>query len=75
VAGMMCFGCKPEWFQYAVISSQDMAADRLLRIRMARSVCVELWAACSSFGTTVANLRAALRDSRLARAAPRAEDA
>jgi len=73
VAGMLCFSCKPEWFQYAVISSKDMSADRLLRIRMAASVCVELWAACSSFGSAVAGLRAALRDSRLARAAPRAE--
>lgn len=74
VAGMMCFSCKPEWFQYAVISSKQREADRLLRIRMAPSVCVELWAACSSFGTSVASLRAALRDSRLARSAPRAEE-
>lgn len=73
VAGMLCFSCKPEWFQYAVISSKKMSASRLLRVRMAASVCVELWAACSSFGSAVAGLRAALRDSRLARAAPRAE--
>lgn len=74
VAGMMCFACRPEWFQYAVISSQKMKADRLLRIRMASSVCVELWAACSSFGATVASLRAALRDSRLSKAAQLAEE-
>lgn len=74
VAGMMCFSCKPEWFQYAVISSQNMAADHLLRVRMARSVCVELWAACAPLGAAVASLRAAVRDSRLARAALRAEE-
>lgn len=74
VAGMMCFSCKPEWFQYAVLASKKMTADRVLRIRMSTSVCVELWAACSSFGTSIANLRAALRDSRLARTASQAEE-
>jgi len=73
-AGMMCFSCKPEWFQYSVLVSQKMTADRLLRVRMAASVCVELWAACSTFGAVVAKLRNAIRDSRLARSVPRAEE-
>jgi len=74
IAGMMCFSCKPEWFQYSIISSEKMMPDRLERIRIAPSVCVELWAACRSFGAAVTGLRAALRDSRIARAAPRAEE-
>lgn len=74
VAGMMCFSCKPEWFQYAIVVRQKMTADRLVRVRIAPSVCVELWAACKSFGGVVAGLRSALTDSRIARAAPRAEE-
>merc|ERR1719162_2186873 len=71
---MMCFSCKPEWFQYTIIEKKEMEADSLLRVRMDPSVCVELWSACNPFGAVVRDLSSAIRDSRLARAVPKAEE-
>jgi len=69
VAGMMCFGCKPDWFQYTV-----MSGDHVMRVRLARSVCLKLWASCAAFAESVSKLRVAIQDSRIARSASRSEE-
>lgn len=74
VAGMMCFACKPDWFQYSVVLSNSVAKDQLVRVRMPAQVCNQLWASCAAFSSSVVDLRNALRDSKLARAASGAEE-
>lgn len=74
VAGMMCFACKPEWSQYTLISSGNDPLGHVLAIRMASSVCVELWASCASFSKLVASLRSALQDSAVARSAVESQE-
>mmetsp|Transcript_100266 Transcript_100266/g.189074 ORF Transcript_100266/g.189074 Transcript_100266/m.189074 type:complete len:322 (+) Transcript_100266:134-1099(+) len=74
VAGMMCFACKPEWSQYTLMSNGDDPLGGVLAMRMASSVCVDLWAACASFGKLVGLLQNALRDSAVARVATESQE-
>lgn len=71
-AGMMCFACRPNWFHYAVIQGGNTSVEHVLRIRLARTVCLQIWADCHLFGEAAEKLTAALRDSAVARRAPRA---
>jgi len=74
VAGMMCFSCSPEWFHYTVLVGDVLAGEQIVRVRMARSVCLELWDACQGFGRSVAAMTAALADSNIARSASRPQE-
>lgn len=72
-AGMMCFSCRTDWFYFAVLSGQDsLANERVLRVRMTRSVCLDLWFACEGFSSITVKLQAAIRDSKVARSAQQA---
>lgn len=68
-AGVICFGCKPDWSQYIVLSDTGLDFEHAVRVRMARQVCLSLWATCQHFGTAVVVLGVALRDSAPARIA------
>lgn len=70
VAGVICFGCKPEWFRYTLLEGDALSLPRVARVNVAESVCRELWDACRAFGRSAVALEAAIRDSAVARAAP-----
>jgi len=70
VAGMVCFSCKSDWSRYAVFGSEG----ELVRIRIARSACLELWVSCKAFGHLAADLKAAIQDFAVARNVPVAEE-
>lgn len=75
VAGMVCFSCKPEWFHYTVLTyDKPSYQGNIVRVRMARSVCLELWDSCRDFGRAASKLKVALRDSAIARGAPLAAE-
>jgi hypothetical protein len=69
VAGMVCFSCKPEWFNYAL-----MNGDQLIRLRIKSTVCVDLWNTCQPLGNAVGNLKQAIQDSAIAKKAKVAEE-
>lgn len=73
-AGMMCFACRPEWFHFAVVVGNELSMEQVVRVRMTRSVCLQVWATCRDFGAAAARLTAAIRDSAVARRAPRAAE-
>lgn len=64
VAGMICFGCKPDWFEYV-----NQRNGQVIRVRIAPSVCVEMWSRCEPFGEAARALEQALLDSVLAKQA------
>lgn len=64
VAGMICFGCKPDWFEYI-----NRRNNEVVRVRVASSVCVEVWSRCEPFGEAARALEQALLDSVLAKQA------
>mmetsp|Transcript_32758 Transcript_32758/g.71550 ORF Transcript_32758/g.71550 Transcript_32758/m.71550 type:complete len:394 (+) Transcript_32758:65-1246(+) len=74
VAGMICFGCKVEWFHYTVLAggTAGKSLEHVVRVREARTVCLQLWATCEKFAGAATRLDAALRDSAVARSVPRA---
>lgn len=74
VAGMICFSCKPNWFHYTLMSGDTIVGEHVVRVRIRAAACVEIWAACGSFAAQVSLLRAALRDSVVARRAVRSEE-
>lgn len=69
IAGMICFSCKPEWFNYAL-----MQGEQFIRLRMKPSVCVELWNTCAPLGSAAKNLKQAIVDSAIAKRAQVAEE-
>jgi len=71
-AGMMCYSCRPEWFHFTLLSGTVLAGEKVQRVRIARSVCLQLWDHCASFGDLAMALSAAIRDSVVARRARRA---
>lgn len=73
VAGMICFGCRPDWALYAVVEKGFRSGERVVRVRMERKVCDEMWAACREYGLRVASLYSLLRDSSAARRASLAQ--
>lgn len=68
-AGMICFGCKPAWFHYVVLSGES-----IIRLRLVRSNCLEMWAACQPLGRAALTLDAVIGDSAIARNASRATE-
>jgi len=75
-AGAVCFSCKPDWAHYTVIEGTDSDSwlQHVSRIRIAPSVCLDLWAMCRPWSKAARALRAALRDSVVARISPLAEE-
>jgi len=69
IAGMICFSCKPEWFNYAL-----MDGDQLVRLRIKSTVCVDLWNTCQPLGSAVGTLKQAIVDSAIAKQAQVAEE-
>lgn len=69
IAGMICFSCKPEWFNYAL-----MDGDSLIRLRIKSSVCVELWNTCQKLGNAARILKQAVEDSAIAKKAKMPEE-
>merc|ERR1712032_1815098 len=56
---------------YTVLTYNKPAYQgNIVRVRMARSVCLEIWDSCKDFSVAVASLKAALADSAIARSAP-----
>jgi hypothetical protein len=67
VAGMMCFSCKPNWFEYVVVD--DAAPPHIVKVRIDPSVCVQLWDRCMVFGQASKELELRILDSALAKQA------
>jgi hypothetical protein len=67
VAGMMCFSCKPNWFEYVVVD--DAAPPHIVKLRIDPSVCVQLWDRCMVFGKASKELELRILDSALAKQA------
>ena len=67
VAGMMCFSCKPNWFEYVVVD--DAAPPHIVKVRIDPSVCVQLWDRCMVFGKASKELELRVLDSALAKQA------
>ena len=62
VAGMICFGCDPDWKQEVDRGSNG----KLLRVLIPEGDCIELWTECAEFGAQARRLREAVLDSSLA---------
>lgn len=67
VAGMVCFSCRPDWFQYVQLHN-----DLVTRVRIRSSVCVELWSRCEPFGFAAMTLKQRNLDSSLSKQAKKA---
>lgn len=61
VAGMVCFGCMPEWKDRV-----QMGTKGVIRIHIAETSCTRLWAFCEGFSERAKALRQAVLDSWLA---------
>ncbi len=72
VAGMMCFACRPDWADFAVLGGGPV--ESVIRLRIIREFCWALGQECRSFGETAAALAWAIRDSAVARRAPRSTE-
>jgi len=69
-AGMNCFACRPDWFNYVTIEN-----GVVVRIHVHPSVCMEVWSRCELLGQAAVALKQALLDSVLAKQAKlQAED-
>mmetsp|Transcript_31199 Transcript_31199/g.70188 ORF Transcript_31199/g.70188 Transcript_31199/m.70188 type:complete len:323 (+) Transcript_31199:40-1008(+) len=64
-AGMICFGCNPDWFNYAVRDSKH----QVIKVQISSGCCVELWTRCEAFGAASVELRQRVLDSTLAKQA------
>jgi len=67
IAGMMCFSCAPNWFEYVVVD--DALPPHVMKVRIVQSVCVQLWDRCSAFGDAARELEQRILDSALAKQA------
>jgi len=61
IAGMMCFGCKPNWMDQVQTDS-----GKLVRVLVSTRSCSQLWSDCEAFAVLARNLREAILDSSLA---------
>lgn len=66
VAGMTCFACRSDWFAY--VTQEE---ERIVRVHVHPSVCMELWSQCEVFGMHAILLKQSLLDSALAKQAKR----
>lgn len=61
-AGMICFGCAPDWQQYIELSREG----KITRVLLTTGTCAQLWDRCEDFGALTRSLKHRVMDSRLA---------
>eukprot|EP00747_Dinoflagellata_sp_TGD_P191692 gnl/TRDRNA2_/TRDRNA2_55423_c0_seq1.p1 gnl/TRDRNA2_/TRDRNA2_55423_c0~~gnl/TRDRNA2_/TRDRNA2_55423_c0_seq1.p1 ORF type:complete len:361 (-),score=80.20 gnl/TRDRNA2_/TRDRNA2_55423_c0_seq1:51-1100(-) len=65
-AGMNCFACKADWFEYV-----HQHHNRVIRVNIDPGVCIEVWSHCEEFGRATQELKQAVLDSVLVKQAKR----
>ncbi|CEL98267.1 unnamed protein product [Vitrella brassicaformis CCMP3155] len=75
-AGMICFGCKPDWKKYvAFVPLEDDSNVQVIgRLNIDESSCYLMWGACEAFGDKAAQMHRAILDSSLVKQATKSEE-
>jgi len=64
VAGMICFGCHGDWMDFV-----ELYRQKVVRVRISTTVCVELFQRCEKFGEASMRLKQSVLDALLGKQA------